>query len=101
MDSVDIGFPGEASSFAPGTGGISPLSLRLRAFFFGVVDPVLTGVLEAEERGEPTLISIVPCKAGGIDDLDTALEKGEDDGLLMSLTSSRAHKLLPFCGCGA
>jgi hypothetical protein len=52
---------GKSSSFVEGTGGISPLSLRRRAFFFGVVDVVLTGVDEAEERGESTLISIVFC----------------------------------------
>jgi hypothetical protein len=55
-----IGVDGR-SSFTEGTGGISSLSLRRRAFFFGVVDVVLTGVDEAEERGESTLISIVFC----------------------------------------
>jgi hypothetical protein len=48
-----------SSSLTEGTGGISPLSLRRRAFFFGVVDAVLTGEDEAEDRGESTLISIV------------------------------------------
>jgi len=77
-----IGVDGR-SSFTEGTGGISPLSLRRRAFFFGV-DVVLTGVEEAEERGESTLISIVCCRACGSGDLGIALDIGEPDDLLMS-----------------
>jgi hypothetical protein len=78
-----IGVDGR-SSFTEGTGGISPLSLRRRAFFFGVVEAVLTGVDEAEERGESTLISIVFCLDCGNGDLGIALDIGEPDDLFVS-----------------
>lgn len=85
-----------SSSLTEGTGGISPLSLRRRFFFFGVVDAVLTGVDEAEDKGDSTLISIVSCWARGNGDLGIPLETGEPDDLLMSLTFLRRLKLLPF-----
>lgn len=105
MDAV-VAAPGEVSSLAEGTGGTSPLSLRRRAFFFGVVDACLTGVEEADDVGESTIVVIVLCE-GGRGDLGIAFEKGELVSLLVSLrTFSRKTKLLPFwsdvkpfCGC--
>ena len=62
LDETEAGIGEDgSSSLTEGTGGISPLSLRRRAFFFGVVDVILTGVDEADDRGESTLISIVFC----------------------------------------
>jgi hypothetical protein len=77
---------GEEPSLIVGTGGTSPLSLRRRAFFFGVVDGILTGLGDADESGESTLGPTTFRRVGGKGDLGIAFEKGEVDDLAMSLS---------------
>lgn len=76
-----------------GTGGIKPLSLLFRAFFFGDAEVFLAGVEEAEEVGESASSSTTWRKAGGNGDLGIAFEKGEPGCLRVSLMYLRKLSL--------
>jgi hypothetical protein len=73
-------------SVTEGTGGINPLSLLFRAFFFGDAEVFFAGVEDAEEAGESEPSSTICRRAGGNGDRGIAFEKGEPGCLHVSLS---------------
>jgi len=85
FDSPAVGWSCDSISAVEGTGGISPLSLLFRAFFFGNAEVFLAGVEDADEVGESAPSSTTWRRAGGNGDLGIAFEKGEPGCLRVSL----------------
>lgn len=84
-DSPAVGWSCDSISSVQGTGGIKPLSLLFRAFFFGDAEVFLAGVEDADEVGESAPSSTTWRRAGGNGDLGIAFEKGEPGCLRVSL----------------